>query len=591
MIRKLAVVFTQVTLVISLVAATPKTNGGRELIKAEDLKEFLTYLASDDLDGRATFSEGLGLAAGYISAQLKQWGVKPGGHNGSYFQKVSVLGVRSTNKSSVTIEAGGQTRTFKNKEGISFPANVGGKRSFTSDQVEFIGYGLNAPQAGHDDYKRHDVKGKTVVFLGSTPPKGMEGPQYRRSMGGRARTATEEHGAVATIGPVFAFRGGQGPRPQQPAQTPTQGQPSEQGQVGRGQGRGQGGGFGGAVPDGDFTTVQRLDNPIPPAVTGQDEFFDFLFKSSEVNYADLKAKAAAGEPLPSFVLKNVRITFNIDADYEVVRTQYTRNVVGIVEGSDAKLKDTYVAFGAHYDHVGYAEGEVASGANGPRRIGARGRVTEGQVEDRIWNGADDDGSGTATLLGIAKAFAFGPKPKRSVILVWHAGEERGLWGSRYFADYPLVPIDKIVAQVNMDMVGRNRDNKPEEANSVYLVGSDRISTEFHNLTIDANASLTKPLKLDFEMNDPADLEQVYYRSDHYSYAAKGIPIVFLTTGLHQDYHANTDSVDKIEFEKMARIGQFAYEIGMRTAMLDHPPSRDNKGPRVGKGSDGKLAMQ
>jgi Zn-dependent M28 family amino/carboxypeptidase len=142
----------------------------------------------------------------------------------------------------------------------------------------------------------------------------------------------------------------------------------------------------------------------------------------------------------------------------------------------------------------------------------------------------------------------------------------------------------------MDMVGRNRNNKPEEANSVYLVGSDRISTEFHNLTVSANTALAKPLKLDFEMNDPADLEQVYYRSDHYSYAAKGIPIVFLTTGLHPDYHANTDSVEKINYEKMARIGQFAYEVGMRTANLDHPPARDNKGPRVGKGSAGKLAM-
>jgi Zn-dependent M28 family amino/carboxypeptidase len=209
----------------------------------------------------------------------------------------------------------------------------------------------------------------------------------------------------------------------------------------------------------------------------------------------------------------------------------------------------------------------------------------------VWNGADDDGSGTVTMLAIAKAFATGPKPRRSVVLVWHAGEERGLWGSRYFADYSSIPMDKIVAEVNMDMVGRDRDNKPTESNSVYLVGSDRISTELHNITIDANASLAKPLKLDFEMNDPSDLEQVYYRSDHYSYAAKGIPIVFLTTGLHQDYHANTDSVEKINYEKMVRIGQLAYEIGLRAANLDHAPVRDNKGPRAGKGTAGKLPLR
>ncbi|MFY9558100.1 MAG: M28 family peptidase, partial [Blastocatellia bacterium] len=182
------------------------------------------------------------------------------------------------------------------------------------------------------------------------------------------------------------------------------------------------------------------------------------------------------------------------------------------------------------------------------------------------------------------------KPRRSLVFVWHSGEEKGLWGSRFFADYPAVPMDKIVAQVNMDMVGRNRDNKAEEANTIYIVGSDRISTEFHNITVDANGTLSKPLKLDYEMNDPTDLEQIYYRSDHYSYAAKGVPIVFLTTGLHPDYHTNTDSVEKINFEKMARIGQYAYEIGARTANLDHAPARDNRGPRVGKGSAGKLAL-
>jgi hypothetical protein len=121
-----------------------------------------------------------------------------------------------------------------------------------------------------------------------------------------------------------------------------------------------------------------------------------------------------------------------------------------------------------------------------------------------------------------------------------------------------------------------------------MVGSDRISTELHNITVKANDSLAKPLKLDFEMNDPTELEQVYYRSDHYSYAAKGIPIVFFTTGLHPDYHHNTDGVEKINFEKMARIGRLVYEAGRRVANLDHAPARDNRGPRVGKGVGGKI---
>src|SRR5262249_51222635 len=178
------------------------------------------------------------------------------------------------------------------------------------------------------------------------------------------------------------------------------------------------------------------------------------------------------------------------------------------------------------------------------------------------------------LMALARAFAQGPKPKRSLLFVWHVGEERGLWGSRYFADYPTVPMDEIVAQLNIDMIGRNRDDKPSEANTVYLVGSDRISTELHNLNRSANAAMPRPLTLDYEFNDPSDTEQLYYRSDHYSYARKGVPIIFFTTGLHPDYHANTDEVSKIEFDKMTRIVQMIYETAVHVANLDTPPARD-----------------
>jgi len=548
-----------VTLCLTL-SAVPAQNhkGDKATVRADDLQKWLSYLASDELEGRATFSEGLGLAAAYLAEQLRSWGVKPGGDNGSYFQRVRVLGVKSANHSTLTVEVNGQTRTFKDGEGVTFPKNVGGKRSFNVDQVEFLGYGLDAPLANHNDYAGKDVKGKAVVFLGGNGPKGL-GTEFRRALFGRSRYALEQRQAAASIG---VGGGGFGGR----------------------QGGGSGGAGRGGVEQGDFITVQRLDHPISPAVTGQDDFFEFLFSNADVKYAELKEKAAKQEPLPSFTLKGVKLSFNLDADYQVVRTQFTRNVVGVIDGTDPKLKDTYVLFSAHYDHVGYAEGEVVQGA----RQGAVGPVTKGAVEDRIWNGADDDGSGSVTTLGLAKAFATGPKPKRSLMFLWFAGEERGLWGSRYNADYPTAPIDKIVADLNMDMVGRDRDDKAEEANSVYLVGSDRISTELHNITVDANAGLAKPLKLDFEMNDPTDLEQVYYRSDHYSYAAKGIPIVFFTTGLHPDYHHNTDSVEKINFEKMARVGQLVYETGRRVANLDHAPARDNRGPRVGKGSAGKI---
>jgi len=559
--------------------------GGAKSITASDLKTWLSAISSDEFEGRATFTEGLGLAASYIAGELRAMGVKPGGDKGSYFQRVGVLGVKATSRHTVTVTVNGQSRTFKDGEGITVPKNAGGKQTLTSDQIEFVGYGAMLPELKVDDYAGRNVAGKVVVFLGPRGPRGGESPANRRLLGGRPRYATDVLKAMATIGPFVPSPFGPPPgAAPSPSPSPAPAAPA-----------GGGGGFGRApLPNPDFTTVERLDKVIPPVVTAQDEFFEFLFSGADVKYADLKAKAANQEPLPAVSLKGVSIRFGIDADYEIVRTQFTRNVVGIVEGADPKLKDTYVAFGAHYDHVGYAEGEVvdapAAGNTpaGKRRLGAAGRVTEGAIEDRIWNGADDDGSGTVTLLSLAKAFATAPKTKRSLVFVWHTGEERGLWGSRYYADYPSVPMEKIVAQLNMDMVGRNDKNDPKESNTVYLVGSDRISTELHNLNEEANASLKPPMKLDYSANDPGDSEQIYYRSDHYSYAAKGVPIVFYTTGLHPDYHANTDSVEKIEFDKMARISQLMYETGRRVANLDRAPARDNKGPRVGKGTGGKL---
>jgi Zn-dependent M28 family amino/carboxypeptidase len=140
------------------------------------------------------------------------------------------------------------------------------------------------------------------------------------------------------------------------------------------------------------------------------------------------------------------------------------------------------------------------------------------------------------------------------------------------------------------MIGRNRCDDPAEGNTVYLVGSDRISTELHNVSEDANASLARPLAVSYEMNDPADPESLYTRSDHYSYAAKGIPVIFYTTGLHRDYHYFTDEVDKIDFAKLTRIAQLVYTTVMRVANLDHFPVRDNSGPRMGKGQGGKITI-
>ena len=555
-------------LVGGMVAAAAAA-GGAGAVNTPDLREWLTYLASDELEGRAVFTAGFGLAAAYVQDHLRAWGVKPAGDHGSYLQTVRVLGVKTTSRSSVSVTVNGETRTFADGEGITFPRNMGGKRHFTVDRVEFAGYGVDAPGAGRIDFKGKDVKDAVVIWLGNNGPKNLDRATYRRLLTGRNRYATEQLGASASIGPL-AEAGGAG-RAGRAGGAASAGQAAD-----AGEGRGT------PIPAADFTTVERLDKPTPPNLNADEAFLTFLFSQAPVKYDELKRKAAAQEDLPSFRLPGATIAFNVDADYQIVRTRLTQNVVGIIEGSDPRLKGTYVAFGAHYDHVGYAEGEVTRGDGGARRAGAVGRVTPGAEDDRIWNGADDDGSGTVAIMALARAFADAPKPKRSLIFVWHTGEERGLWGSRYFADYPAVPMDTIVAQLNIDMIGRNRDDKASEANTVYLVGSDRISTELHMLNRSANAAMVKPLTLNYEFNDPSDLEQLYYRSDHYNYAAKGVPIIFFTTGLHPDYHANTDEVSKIEFDKMTRITQMVYETGARLANLDHAPVRDNQGPRVGR---------
>jgi hypothetical protein len=562
-----ALILSLVSMAPSAQQAPPAVKGGINSIQPEPLKEWLTYIASDELQGRATYSEGLGLAAGYISTHLAEWGVKPAGDNGTYLQVVRVLGIRTTSRASITVEVNGQSRTFKDGEELTFPKSMGGKQTVTGDQIQFVGYGLTLPGGEQNDYANLDPKGKVIVWLGPQGPKSSSTGLFRLLNSNARNRSAIEKGAIGVIGPATGGAGGRGGRGNTPAAPAA---PATQPGTGRGRG---------AADDGDFTTVQRYEDKVPPAVSAQDEFFEFLFSGSDLKYADLKQKAASQEALPPFALKNVKLTFNVDADYSIVRTRLTHNVVGIVEGSDPKLKDTYVLYGAHYDHVGYREGLVGAG---------RGSGNAPAAEDRINNGADDDGSGTVALMAIARAFALGQRPKRSILFVWHAGEELGLLGSRYHADYPVVPIDKMVAQINMDMVGRNRNDDPAQANSILVVGSDRISTELHNINEDANASLPKPLTLDYEMNDPADTESIYTRSDHYSYAAKGIPIIFFFSGLHPDYHQPGDEVSKIIFAKIQRVAQLAYETGRRVGNLDHAPVRDNKGPRVGKTVKGKL---
>lgn len=224
------------------------------------------------------------------------------------------------------------------------------------------------------------------------------------------------------------------------------------------------------------------------------------------------------------------------------------NVLGLLEGTDKK--DEYLVITGHYDHLG-------------------------KRDTVIYYGADDDGSGTVSVLELAEAFvkakAAGKGPRRSILFMTVSGEEKGLWGSGYYAANPAFPLKKTTANLNIDMVGRidSLFGKTDTTNYVYVVGTDKLSSELNPITLEANKQ-TK-LHLSYKYDDPKDQQRIYFRSDHYNFAKNGVPIIFYFDGLHNDYHRPTDTVDKIEFDLMARRAQLvfftAWDIANRPEML------------------------
>ena len=225
----------------------------------------------------------------------------------------------------------------------------------------------------------------------------------------------------------------------------------------------------------------------------------------------------------------------------------SENVVAYIEGSE--LPNEYIIISAHYDHVGMANGE-------------------------IYNGADDDASGTSAVMEIARLFQkaklAGNGPKRTIVFLHCTGEEFGLFGSKYYVNHPLFPLNQTMCNLNIDMIGRTDKKHQKTGDYLYLVGSNRISNELHEISEATNAKYAH-LTLDYEYNEEGHPEQIYYRSDHYNFAEKGIPVIFYYSGTHVDYHKPTDTVDKIEFDKMqARIKLIfatAWELANKTNRL------------------------
>ena len=284
-----------------------------------------------------------------------------------------------------------------------------------------------------------------------------------------------------------------------------------------------------------------------------------------------------------------------------------RNVVAVLPGSSAKLRGEYVAFGAHSDHIGIRDAAVdhdslrayntavwemrgrmpgtpmptaAQLATIHVNVDSLRRIHPGRL-DSINNGADDDGSGTVALLEIAEAAAaHKPRPLRSLLFVWHTGEELGLLGSRWFTEHPTVPRDSIVAQLNMDMLGRGdaADIKGGGPRYLELVGSFRLSKELGATAERVNKGRTPPFVFDYTFDAAGHPENIYCRSDHAMYARYGIPVIFFTTGLHQDYHQVTDEPEYIDYMHMAAVARYVYDLGVVVADQAHRPVVDQPKP-------------
>lgn len=389
--------------------------------------------------------------------------------------------------------------------------------NYSFNQYAFVGYGI--VDGARDDYKGIDVKNKLVVLVNGTPDN------YVSSKPGRLSPAflrnkinvAEEKGAKAILIVTEKL----------PPQMNGNARYRPQSQTA-------------VKSSGADTPIFYVNENVVIATSGEN--LETVLSALNSGMAPLGIRDG-----------------NIAISYKTNQSQASAsNIIGLVEGSDKK--DEYVIITAHYDHVGK------------------------DAQGNIYYGADDDGSGTVSVIEMAEAFAKAKKagkgPRRSVIFMTVSGEEKGLWGSEYYASHPLFPLEKTSANLNIDMIGRigeEYQGKADAENYVYVIGDDKLSTELAPITDLVNTKYTK-IKLDRKYNDPNDPERFYYRSDHYNFARNGVPAIFYFNGVHTDYHKPTDTVDKINFELMAKRAQLVFHTAWEMANRDEMVKRDLKLP-------------
>ncbi|MEJ7863273.1 MAG: M28 family peptidase [Pyrinomonadaceae bacterium] len=506
-----------------------------DAITAAQLKDYLYFVASDEMEGRNTPSRGLDITAKFMATLLSRWGFKPAGDNGTFFQKIALVR-NQVDPEKVQVDINGQKLTY----GTDFLADA--YSGAINAPLVFAGNGWYVKSKNIDPLKDLDVRGKTVVVYSDNYPRGIN-PQELMASGKQGEnwsdpsTYAKQKGAAGLI----------------VVSTPNV-------QIGWENRR--------RAREGGRLSVEKLNESVGgtpiPTIYLTEKAAAMMFEGEKTNFAKITETYASTAPLTAFNFSvNKKLNISVASKKEVTMTQ---NVVALWEGSDAQLKNEMVAVGAHYDHDGVR----------PNAPGA----------DKIWNGADDDGSGTVAVLAIGEALAKASKrPKRSILLVWHAGEEKGLWGSEYFNKFPTVDIKNVVAQLNIDMIGRSRtatDANPKNKNlsgedEIYVIGSEMMSSKLGEVTKSVNDSFLK-MKYNYIYDDPKDTNRFFFRSDHYNYAVNGIPIVFWFDGVHEDYHQASDHADKIDYQKMEKVSRTIFLTMWEIADLQTRPEIDKKLP-------------
>jgi len=498
-------------------AQTDKAARYGALISKETLKKHLSIIAGADMEGRETGTEGQRKAAAYIESQFKSMGLKSADALNGYQQFYPLY---QDSLITTTLKAGGKEAEF-GKDFVS-PLNSNENGKFKGKKVVFVGYGID--DKAYSDYTNVDVKGKVVIFFLGEPKQ-----DGKYIISGTARGSEWSFPGLSKKLAVAAAKGAKGA-----LIINTQMETFNQRYI---DGNKKTNVYFPRTVEGKTINYALLSHAFAKTLVGDKFNFDSYLASAKAN-EPFKIAPFETKLKTDFTLNKYRNTINAS------------NVLGIIEGTDKK--DEFVFVTGHYDH-----------------LGKRGDV--------IYYGADDDGSGTCSVLQMAEVFAKaaaeGNRPRRTMIFMTVSGEEKGLWGSEYYSDHPVFPVEKTSVDLNIDMVGRIDTERmtADSLNYVYVIGHDKLSSDLPVINEGANNKYTQ-LVLDYKFDDPKDPNRIYFRSDHYNFARKGIPILFFYDGmLKSDYHKPTDTVDKIYWDlyekRVKMIFYTAWEMANRDDML------------------------